>query len=85
MVYFIIATILLVVASAYLFNECENEFLAWLSIVAIGLATCCLLTGKDEMNNHPQAIDVYRGKTTLKITYENNVPVDTVVVFKNSK
>lgn len=30
----------------------------------------------------PKAIDVYRGKTTLQITYKNNVPVDTIVVYK---
>lgn len=32
--------------------------------------------------NHPQAIDVYRGKTTLQITYESNIPIDTTVVYK---
>lgn len=30
----------------------------------------------------PQAIDVYRGKTTLQITYKDNIPIDTIVVFK---
>ena len=30
----------------------------------------------------PRAIDVYRDKTTLEITYKNNVPIDTVVVWK---
>ena len=30
----------------------------------------------------PKAIDVYRDKTTLKITYKNSVPIDTVVVWK---
>jgi hypothetical protein len=30
----------------------------------------------------PQAIDVYRGKTTLKITYKDSIPIDSVVVFK---
>lgn len=30
----------------------------------------------------PTAIDVYRGKTTLEITYKENVPIDSVVVFK---
>ena len=34
-----------------------------------------------ELRN-PTAIDVYRGKTTLEITYKNGVPTDTVVVFK---
>ena len=30
----------------------------------------------------PKAIDVYRDKTTLEITYKNSVPTDTVVVWK---
>lgn len=30
----------------------------------------------------PKAIDVYRNKTELKITYEGKTPVDTVVIFK---
>ena len=30
----------------------------------------------------PKAIDVYRDKTTLEITYKNNVPIDTVIVWK---
>ena len=30
----------------------------------------------------PSAIDVYRGKTTLEITYKDSIPVDSVVVFK---
>ena len=31
---------------------------------------------------HPTAIDVYRGKTTLEITYRDSVAVDSVVVYK---
>ena len=30
----------------------------------------------------PKAIDVYRGKTTLQITYKDSIPIDTTVVFK---
>lgn len=30
----------------------------------------------------PIAIDVYRGKTTLEITYRDSVAVDSVVVWK---
>lgn len=33
-------------------------------------------------NNKPSAIDVYRGKTTLEITYKDGVAIDSVVVFK---
>lgn len=32
--------------------------------------------------HRPQAIDVYRGKTTLEITYRDSVAVDSVVVYK---
>lgn len=31
----------------------------------------------------PRAIDVYQGNTTLEITYKDNVPIDSVVVWKN--
>lgn len=30
----------------------------------------------------PSAIDVYRGKTTLEITYRDSVAVDSTVVYK---
>lgn len=33
--------------------------------------------------NQPTAIDVYKGKTKLQITYKETIPVDSVVVFKN--
>lgn len=33
--------------------------------------------------NKPQAIDVYKGKTTLEITYKDKVPIDSTVVWKN--
>ena len=35
--------------------------------------------------SQPSAMDVYKGKTTLEITYRDGVPVDSVVVFKNKK
>ena len=34
------------------------------------------------VNSKPKAIDVYKGKTELRITYEGNTPVDSVVDFK---
>jgi len=30
----------------------------------------------------PKAIDVYRGKTTLEITYRDSVAIDSTVVYK---
>ena len=31
--------------------------------------------------HRPQAIDVYRGKTTLEITYMDSVAVDSTVIY----
>ena len=33
-------------------------------------------------NNKPSALDVYKGKTTLEITYKDGVAIDSVVVYK---
>ena len=32
--------------------------------------------------NIPTALDVYRGKTTLEITYRDSVAIDSTVVYK---
>ena len=31
----------------------------------------------------PRAIDVYQNNTTLEITYKDDMPIDSVVVWKN--
>jgi hypothetical protein len=36
----------------------------------------------DDKNRVPTALDVYRGKTTLKITYRDSVAIDSTVVYK---
>lgn len=36
----------------------------------------------DNDMSKPTAKDVYEGKTTLRIVYEDSIPVDTIVVFK---
>lgn len=33
--------------------------------------------------DRPQAIDVYKGKTTLEVTYRDSIPVDSTVIFKH--
>ena len=49
------------------------------SLIALfAVYVCCIIR-----ISSPQAIDVYRGRTTLKITYKDSIPVDSVVVFKD--
>ena len=36
----------------------------------------------EEKETTPTALDVYRGKTTLEITYRDSVAIDSTVVYK---
>ena len=49
------------------------------SVLLFILSVLCIVVYYE---NKPTAMDVYRGKTTLEITYRDKVPVDTVVVLK---
>ena len=48
------------------------------SFACIGMA----ITIISHYETNPSAMDVYQGKTTLEITYKDNVAIDSVVVFK---
>lgn len=50
----------------------------WSSIISFIFAITSILC----YDYSPKAMDVYRGKTELKITYKDNIPIDTVVVYK---
>ena len=55
------------------------------SVLAVffGVMLIFALAGLFETNPEPKPIDVYRGKTTLRITYQDSIPLDTVVVWKD--
>lgn len=53
-------------------------------VISYALGTLFILCAIDSIcDNEPKAIDVYRGKTTLKVSYIDSVATDSVVVFKN--
>ena len=56
--------------------------IVWTSLVVLSVYAAMLITGKN-LYNTPIALDVYRGKTTLEITYKDSVALDSVVVFKD--
>ena len=39
----------------------------------------------EKIENAPSALDVYRGKTHLEITYKDTVAVDSTVIFINKQ
>lgn len=81
-----ILLIVTIIMSAIVNKKINNyEVKYFLSIFAVVLSIVCGgIISIIESYNKPQAIDVYRGKTTLQITYQDNIPVDSVVIFKNN-
>ena len=59
--------------------EFNNKLLVFTLFLYTFLVFFCLLYNL----NKPKAIDVYKGKTTLEITYKDRVPIDSTVVWKN--
>lgn len=53
---------------------CFSILLTFVAIIAVTV-----------MFSEPQAIDVYRENTRLQVTYVDNTPIDSVVVFKTYK
>ena len=54
------------------------------NILGVIIITICviLMVCVTKKSSTPIALDVYRGKTTLEITYRDSVAVDSVVVYK---
>ena len=67
-------------------------FFAWLDNDSVGyliLGGICLMglfaslyVIVESIAPSPTALDVYRGKTTLEITYRDSVAIDSTVVYK---
>ena len=74
--------ILIVVAVVADFPTLGRYAAKGLLISFIGLAVTAVIVGLYTPNHPPTAIDVYRGKTTLEITYRDSVAIDSTVVYK---
>ena len=76
---FIIVTIVIVLCVIEIKEEGNIVLSKVLLIIAIiGL----LFITVSYISNAPTALDVYKGKTELRITYEGKTPVDSVVIYK---
>lgn len=73
---------LLSLALSFIYDgKVAKVFSEILKYSTVALATICVCISI--MVSTPQAIDVYRNKTTLEITYKDSIPIDSVVVFKD--
>ena len=52
------------------------------ALAAICIYVALTDAGCPHSKNEPTALDVYRGKTTLEITYRDSVAIDSTVVYK---
>ena len=76
---FIIVTIVIVLCVIEIKEEGNIVLSKVLLIIAIiGLLVIIV----SYISNAPTALDVYKGKTELRITYEGKTPVDSVVIYK---
>ena len=76
----IVCMIIMITSSTVLYHYSKNQFMAIICIAVIYVCSLSLMLLC--RHDNPTAIDVYRGKTELKITSMNGVPTDSVVVFK---
>ena len=63
-------------------NEDRNIILASVLLVIAFIGKIFIIY---DINNTPTALDVYKGNTELRITYEGKIPVDTIVIYKKEK
>ena len=84
MIWCIIVFIVSIIALALILIFDKKEHgdcsVSWWAIIF----TCWALTSLVLLitYNKPSALDVYRGKTTLEITYRDSVAIDSTVVYK---
>lgn len=75
----IIFVIILVLLLVFVYDD----DIGFAFLIVFTLTILCILIGYfDKDCDEPQAIDVYRNKTTLQITYQDSIPIDSIVVFK---
>ena len=78
-----ILILVLYVYIVFSYDSGENHIgLALFVCIILSILSGALLAIKTN-TSEPTAMDVYRGNTTLEITYRDSIPVDSVVVFKN--
>lgn len=66
-------------------SEIKDEGNTALSIVLLISAVIGLFLILAHIYGTPTALDVYKGKTELRITYDGKVPVDSVVIYKKRR
>jgi hypothetical protein len=76
----IVGIILFTLGAIVICVSVNGSFAGLFGTLLVSMGTAIMIAFIDA--DSPSAIDVYRGKTTLKITSVNDVPTDSAVVYK---
>lgn len=82
----ILVFLFLLLILVFIYNMCsedvDNRILSCLCVIICSIISTIILI--DYISKYePTALDVYRNKTTLEITYRDSIPIDTIVVYKD--
>ena len=84
----IILVVIVLIAISFVLIVCGSDDYHGVIAIFGGILLCGssiglgLLIAKEDYKSKPSAMDVYQGKTTLKISYVDSVAVDSTVIFK---
>ena len=85
LVIFIIVIVAAIVLLIYSMANSEMDSFCSGMMFANGVLIAFILGGIMWGKPLPRAIDVYRNQTTLQITYQDSVAIDSVVVWKEKQ
>lgn len=77
LIFIFIAVLLTILICSILLNS-DKDFIVLISTILTFIIFVLVIVYMTE----PRAINVYRGNTTLEITYKDGIPVDSTVVWK---
>ena len=77
LIFIFIAVLLTILICSILLNS-DKDFIVLISTILTFIIFVLVIVYMTE----PRAINVYRGNTTLEITYKNGIPIHSTVVWK---
>ena len=77
LIFIFIAVLLTILICSILLNS-DKDLIVLISTILTFIIFVLVIVYMTE----PRAINVYRGNTTLEITYKNGIPIDSTVVWK---
>ena len=82
MIWSIIILIIAILMYVVMLLIADDAIVVWIGGLSLTVAVLMFTGILETKNPRPTALDVYRGKTILEITYRDSVAIDSTVVYK---